>query len=416
MKKNTWMLVIITLMIMFSGCGEIEVDAPTGFGYEYSEANHTVRFSWEEVSDATGYQIDYGNGKSIYNVGSKPVCVLNEPLDGDTFTARVRAVCEKDDEIYYSEWTSLEYTVPIYLGMPSDITFEMNGRVLEFDWEVAKGATGYEVSTNYNETEGSEPVSISSNHAEAMVSGGETGTLYVRAVRTKDTETYYSDWVSVDYSVPVINYEDVTYGEAFMLDYNRLLKWAEYYEYAYEVTEEVLDNKTYMVVDVYRKDSINSGFLNAADRVIGSVVDGFWNGYVEETESSHAENFSTVGDTIMTFIQSDGIEGYVNDVDESAKESGVVSAINEGLEALLVDTKIHHIFYYENYDNAAMCSMSKFLANGREDFDAPLRDRTTDAEGFYDGYSEDFQQDFKFKVEKMNMNSYDYWIAFYGKE
>lgn len=113
-------------------------------------------------------------------------------------------------------------------------------------------------------------MSAMDNIACVEVSDGESGTIYVRAVRTIDSVEYYSDWVSLDYNIPVVNLGDVEYYTAFSLDYNRLIDWADYNGYEYVVSEEIYYEEKYFVVDVSCKDSLNSGFWNAIGRALGS--------------------------------------------------------------------------------------------------------------------------------------------------
>lgn len=405
------LLVFSAVVLLFSGCGKIEPEAPGDFEYKYSEETHSVKFTWDDVSDVIGYQIDYGIGNGAQNVGNKTESVLKEPMDGDTFTARIRSVYKDDDEYIYSEWVDLKYTVPIYLGVPSNITYQVNGRKLEVTWDEAKGATGYEVTTALDK----EGVVLTKCFAQKTIQAGEEGTTYIRAVRTTESGTYYSDWITANYTIPVIDYAEVSAKEAFFLDYNRLLDWADYNEMSYKVSEKTMDDTVYMVVDVYYEDSLNSGFFNTAGRVIDSAAESFWNSYVEETESSYSDDFATIEDTIITFIDNDSVQEYVDKVDESATQHGALSAIGDGLGALFLDTNIHYLFYYENYDNAARCCCGKLLKNNRENYDVNFRELKTDAEGFYDQYSGDFEQAYKFKMEVMNINGYDYWVVFSGK-
>ena len=411
MRKKLLVISLMLLILMFVGCGAVELETPSNLNYEYSNEANSVQFTWDEVENATGYQIDYGNGKSISNVGMKTTGVLENPAEGATYIAKIRAICEKGSKTYYSGWASIEYTIPVMLGMPKDITGELSGKVLKISWVDAQGATSYEANVN------DEIISAMDNNVQVKVSEGESGTIYVRAVRTIDSGEYYSDWVSFDYSVPVINLEDVSYYTAFLLDYNKLLEWTNYCGYSYEVYEEIINEVNHFVVDVSCEDSLNSGFWNAVGRTVDSAVGAYIDGYVSETIDSYTSDFSTVENTLGTMLGNDSVKGYVEGVDEAANHNGTANAIFSGLRALGLDTNKHFKYYYQNADNAAVRSECFFLKNGRETYEEDNWGQfEVQDDGKYHLFNKKLQQNYCLDIQEITKDSHDYWVLISSKE
>ena len=416
MKKKLLTLATILLAMTFTGCGKVELETPQELKWEYSEEANAVYFTWNEVENATTYEIDCGDGYGIESLGQEPACTLSNPLDGATYTAKVRAVCEKDSDTYYSEWASIEYTVPVYLGEPTNLMLEINGKLLQVAWDEAKGATSYEVYAHVEGLEDIAPQSCAYNYVTKNIVEGESGVVFVRAVRTNETGTHYTDWISAEYSVPVVDFEQIYYSNAFLLDCNKLVEWADYKGYSYEMSEEMYGDKSYITVDIAVKDELNSGLLDKVGRVLGSAAGAFLEGYVDETYDSYTDDFSSVENTLVTILSNDSVKGYVGDVNESAKFSGAAKAIVQGYRALFMKTDMHYVFYYENEYNAAKCSMAKFLKNGRENFkEDNFGNRQVNENGRYDMFSKNLQQSYQLEVQEVKSGSYDYWVVISSK-
>ncbi len=416
MRKKTLALAAILLAMTFTGCGEVELETPEELKWEYSEGANAVYFTWEEVENATGYEIDYGEGYEVVSVDDETAGTLSNPVDGITDTVKVRAICEKNSDTYYSEWASVEYTVPVYLGVPTNLMLEINGKRLELAWDEAKGATSYEIYINVDGAEKGDTKNFSERSVFKKVSEGESGEVFVRSVRTNEAGTHYSEWISAKYSVPVVDFEKIYYSNAFLLDYNKLLQWVDYKGYSYEISEEVYGDKSYIVVDVSHEDKLNSGFWNTVGRVIGTTAGAFLDGYVEETYDSYTGDFESVENTLATILSNDSVKGYVNDVNESAKYSGAAEAIVQGLDVLFLDTDIHYVYYYENDYHAAKCSVAKFLKVGREKYkEEQFGHLQVNEEGLYEAFSKNLQQSYLLSVEEVVVDSYDYWMIISSK-
>ncbi len=422
MKNRKWfwivgILVVILVVVVCSIDAKVSLDAPQDFEYEYTAENHSVHFAWDEVENATGYQIDYGNGKSIVDLGEETMRTLANPEAGQTFTARIRAVCKRKDKTYYSEWESLEYTVPLVLGSPSDLTFNLNGRTLEISWSAAEGADSYEVTDSYEATLNGQATSISANSAKKGVVEGENGSIYVRAVRTIGSEVYCSDWVSGEYSVPTVDLSKVHYSNVFLLDSARVKEWADYKGFSCEVSEEIIGDKTYVVLDVTQKDELNSGFFKTTGRVILGAAEGFIGGYAEETYESYSSDFATIEDSIMTILSNDSVKDYAESVDESATYSGAAAALLGGFDALFLDTKIHYKFYYADENRAAEMCITKMLKNNRENYEKEqYGEFEVHEDGKYHLYSNAIQQNYCLEVHDVRKGDYEYWMMISSKE
>lgn len=380
---------------------DIELEAPSNLVFEYNAAEALMTVTWSEVEDANDYEVDFGVGLHAYTDGEAS-SGLEYPMEGNTYITKVRAICKDGSDTYYSDWTVVEYTVPVCVEAPSEITFEVNGKYLEIAWPDALGATGYEIDTTY------ETASLSDNFAAMEVEEQEYCVISVRSVRDIESGTYYSDWITAEYLVPEIDVSNYGYRTAFLLDYDHLIEWANYNGMSYTVEQ----TEGFTIVDVSFEDSLNSGFWNAVSRVVGSAIGAFAGAYVSNTYDSYTNDFSSVESSLMALFESGGVKDYVYEVDDTSTTSGAVYAIAYGIEALLLNTDVHCCYYYKNTDQRAFGSYSTFLKHDREDYkEKQMGNFTPGEDGRYHLVFNPTGQDYFVEITEMKLNSYDYWAV-----
>lgn len=378
---------------------EIELDAPTDLAFSYDMENTTLTVTWGEVEDATDYEVDYGESEYGLSNGGQIFNILN-PKEGSTYVVKVRATCDDDGDIVYSDWAELECAVPNCAEAPSAITPTMDGTILELAWSSVTGATSYDVIV------GSVEGNVANNNAYIQVEDGKSYSISVRTVREVASGTYHSDWVSIDYAVPKVDVSTYSYMTAFLLDYNHLLEWAKLNGYSYKAEQ----TEDYILVDVYFTDALNSGFWNTVTRILDSAVGAFVDSYLTNTYDTYTNDFSSVESSLLALFESGGVKEYVADVDDAATTSGMEDAFVYGLEALLLDTNVHCYYYYNNTNRAAFGSWCVLLKNGREDYKEQNVGRFSPKEdGRYYLELTNTGQPFVLEISQMKLNSFDYW-------
>lgn len=422
MKKWLVFVCIGMLSLALAGCGDsdrdddraaskeekkkvekevIDLDTPSNLTFEYDGDDATLWVSWLDVEGATNYEVNYGANLIGYTDG-EPTSGLENPIEGATYIISVRAICEDGSDTYYSDWTSTEYTVPVYLESPAEINFEMNGKYLEITWPDAQGATGYEIDTTY------ETASLTDNLAAMEVLENEYCVISVRSVRNIESGTYYSDWVTADYLVPEVDVSNYSYRSAFLLDYDHLIEWANYHGVSYKVEE----TEGFIIVDVSFEDTLNSGFWNAVSRVVGSAIGAFAGAYVNNTYDSYTNDFSSVENSLLALFESGGVKEYVYEVDDTSTTSGAIYAFAYGIEALLLDTDVHCYYYYKDTDQAAFGSLCMLLKHDREDYkEQQVGNFTPLEDGRYHLVLNATEQDYFLEIAEMKLSSYDYWAV-----
>lgn len=422
MKKKWWKFLCIMLFaLMLAACGAddeddtrsskkkdskskksetvMELEAPSGLSSSYDINNAALTVVWSAVEGATDYEVDYGGSNYVSSAGLL-LFRLSNPEEGATYVVKVRAVGGDDEDVIYSDWASVECAIPYCAKAPTAIEVTMDGTIMELDWPSVTGATAYEVIA------GSAEGTVTNNNAYLQVQEGQTYSISVRTVREIASGTYYSDWTSVDYTVPQTDISIHNYWTAFLLDYNHLLEWAEANGYSYKVTQE----DGYVLVDVYYKDELNSGFWSTVTRIVDSAVGAFIDSYISNTYDTYTNDFSSVESSLWALFESGGVKEYTIDVDNASTESGMESAIIYGVEALLLDTNIHCYYYYTDIDRAAFGSWCVLLTKERENYKEDyFGSFSPEEDGRYHLVMKSTGQPLVVDIAPMKLNSFDYW-------
>lgn len=429
MKKKWWrILCIMLLAFMVVACGSAdeeddrsskkkdsesnkskkvtELEAPSGLSSSYDISNAALTVFWSAVEGATDYEVDYG-GSNYDSSAGLLLFRLSNPEEGATYVVKVRAVRKEDGDTIYSDWATVECAVPYCAKAPATIEVAMDGTIMEMTWPSVTGATGYEVVA------GTAEGSVTANNAYVQAVEGQTYSISVRTVRAIESGTYYSDWTSVNYTVPQVDVSNYSIRSAFLLDYNHLLEWAEYNGLSYTVEQR----EGCVLVDVYFKDDLNSGFWNTVTRMAGSAVNAFVDSYITNTYDTLENDFSSVESALWSIFESGGIKEYATDVDESSSEKGVWGALAYGVEALLLDTDVHCNFYYKDTNRSAVYSMCMLLKNNREDYIEDVFGKfTPDEDGRYYLEVVNTGQSLVVEIASMRLNSFDYWAVISSHE
>ena len=108
--------------------------------------------------------------------------------------------------------------------------------------------------------------------------------------------------------------------------------------------------------------------------------------------------------------QNEGVEDYLNKLDESASQSGKAAALQYGLQALFADRRLHFVYYYKDTDCGAICSECLFLKNNRADYEQENYGSFTKKEdGGYHLRDKSTGQTYRVYVTSVVANTYEYW-------
>ena len=385
----------------------LELNRPTGMQADYASDTEIFTMTWNSVEYADCYEVDYGTG-TIFTTGVDPIIQIQYLSEGETYVFKVRAKHEDGNHVDYSDWAEYTYEIPVYLATPANIRYDLDGTKFYVIWDAAEKAEQYEVEF----TDGNGDVKTAlMNGPRGTMSNIVEGRQYdfrIRSVKTIGDHSYYSDWVESSYTVPQLDYTDETfsYTRATMLDYNRLIKWAEGRGYNYKTeTKEGLT-----IVDVSVEDNLNKGFWSKAGDVVGAVIGGYIGGYGSEVYDKVNNDFSSAESTFRTIMENEGMEDYLNSVDESADQSGKATALQYGLQALYADRRVHFIYYYKDTDCGAICSESIMLKNNRENYEQNnYGDFTKGEDGGYHLKLKSTGQTFRVYCTNIIANTYEYW-------
>lgn len=245
----------------------------------------------------------------------------------------------------------------IPLTAPKKLSVALDGATLVVDWDDVAGATGYECT--FKGAKDTLKKADSSFNLK-NVSEGTTYELMVRSIRKTAKGEELSDWTSVQYSVPTVNYDDIRYGSAMFLSAAQVEKWAAKNGYKCEKSEK----NGVTTVAVHTKDEANSGFFNSAGRILASAIEGFLGGYSEQV----ADDFSDVDRIVEKYAQSGSLKDMFEDEDAQATQNGKIGALKSALNAAVADTDIYFIYYFSNVAKSCDMSTVYLLQNTRENY------------------------------------------------
>lgn len=387
----------------------IELSEPQSLNVYYDSNTKTVKLYWASVIDANKYEIDCGNTSMITTSDTSYESRKFE--EGHIYKIKVRAVREEGNHVDYSDWLEKEYEVPVNLSTPDNIQKDLDGSCLHLCWDETEGATGYEIKSG----------SLSEKVTKAGydfygLNMGESYSLVIRALKEVEDRVYHSDWAKVSYTVSVVNYSDIDYDEAVLLDYDHLLEWAKKKGYNQSISTMDLEGEQVTVVDISHKDEKYEGALGwirekgaKFEAGLESAYDSMISSEIEKLES----DFSSKLKGIYSIGTSGGIRKYIKELDEEAKNAGNWGFIEGILNAFKNDTDKHYIYYYDNRAEGAVFSVNVFVDHIGENHETAKYNKssgyTKDNDGFYNKTSKTTGQDYKILVEKTEINGMNYW-------
>jgi len=128
----------------------------------------TLTFTWEEVENADGYEIEWYSDKDYteridFALVDKLTCTITiDDLDPNvTYYVQIRALPAEDDVDHEdSDWVQIAGTTALRLESPVVTTSERTSTTLTFTWEEVGNADGYEIEwySDDDEESGSETV------------------------------------------------------------------------------------------------------------------------------------------------------------------------------------------------------------------------------------------------------------------
>ena len=165
----------------------VALDTPTGLTTgDYDVTYNTVYFQWDDVTDATAYEVQYrlttASSWTTFGTVADAYCTVTGLTCGKEYYFRVRAVAD-DGTVSYSQWSSMVRNTPRpEEPWPYSVTQKTTTSV-EITWSQVTGAQGYYI---YRADNGGERVLIKTftgNTTFAYVDSGlAVGSTYVYEV------------------------------------------------------------------------------------------------------------------------------------------------------------------------------------------------------------------------------------------
>lgn len=182
---------------------EVEIDRVTGLDVEVDGSY--VRFEWDRVRNADGYEIDittpdgiirtYTTGNTYKNLGGFT------DTDG-RYSVQVRAYEYVNGKKVYGDYSTRKYFESEYteLDKVTGLDIEIDGSNVRFDWNRVRNADGYEI--NIRTPDGTTKTYTTTNTYKNL--GGFTDTsgdysVRVRAYRYANGKKVYGDYSSRQY-------------------------------------------------------------------------------------------------------------------------------------------------------------------------------------------------------------------------
>ena len=369
----------------------------------------SLKVSWGTVSFATGYEVDYGSAPLTTKSNS---CIINGIEEGYRYSIRVRAVHEDGNHVDYSDWEEKEFEVPVTLLAPKNIKEDLDGTYLYVYWDETQGANEYEVKFGSQTGKFSSP--------EAVLTGLEMGESYeysIRAVKTVEGRSYYSDWVKSSYSVPTVDLSKMDYDEASLLDYDRLLKWGEKHGMTKSVTTENWDGTMVTVVDLSCKDEKYEGFwgnLREKGAKLAASLENTLEAMDDFQKEKIKDDFSSIVKGGYTILKNHGFKNYIEEFDKETEDEGEWAFIEGILKAFKTDTDKHYIYYFTDKNRGAFYAKALFINHLLEDHEKDKYNKgngySYNSAGYYEKTYKTTSQDYDVYVDKFEINQMNFWL------
>ncbi|SEG16527.1 hypothetical protein SAMN04487934_10954 [Eubacterium ruminantium] len=387
----------------------VQLLKPSGIKYTYNADTSELSVTWNEVSGATGYEIKLGNASQEFQI---PSCVVTNVQEGTSGTLMVRAIHKGKTRTDYSEYAEAKYEIAVKVDKPQNVKSMLDGRIVRFKWDEAKGATGYQVEYNGKVTDLENPSCKVTDPAE-----GTNVAIKFRTVKTVNSKAYYSDWVDTTFAMPVIELEKYSNATATLLCKDDLIAYAKLNGFKYKETQE--GDAT--IVDVYYKDAINGGILKTLLRTGKDALGAYLSNYLGTASSTIINDLNNTQNIVVGILEEGGLKEYANsyihNLDEEADSNGKMSALEKGLSTLFMDTNIHNYYYYKDTAKGAICSTNVMMVDGREDYiEKNYGKFSTDKDGKYPLMLTRTNQGFTVQIKVFEMKGYKYFYIITSKD
>jgi len=185
--------------------------APSGLSATSASSDHnSARISWNAVSGATSYQVQYwspanSDWRTDTSYSSGTSYTSTGLSANSSWTYRVRAVNSAGS----SDWAQVTYTKPASVAVPSAPTglsatsASTDNNSARISWNAVSGATSYQVqywSPSHSDWRNDGDYYSGTSYTSTGLSANSSWTYRVRAVNSSGS----SDWVQVTYTKPSV--------------------------------------------------------------------------------------------------------------------------------------------------------------------------------------------------------------------
>ncbi len=335
---------------------------------------------------------------------------ITEATTEKTTRETTEATTEKTTKETTEATTEKTTEADVNLEKPSGFYHQLDGKYYTVYWDEVPGATEYEI--RYPSKDGTYKTARLDAPSASLKAFRENnilnGNIYVKAIMKSGNKEYSSDEASTYFEIPEINLEDYNDNASILLDRDSLIKWGELQGYKYK---EIKDGDI-TIIDLYCEDSLNSGFWNNLGRGAHAALGGLIQGFTDEAYDTAKTDLSSAQNILFAILEHAGVESYLKDKVGDFAKSGLISALEYGLQAIFMDTDLHNVYYYKDTDAGAICSEQLFLVKNREAYAYDnYGGYETAADGSYHfnkkvGY---FDQCYNVHVSIVNYDNFEYY-------
>ncbi|MDO5321148.1 MAG: hypothetical protein Q4F39_02015 [Bacteroidia bacterium] len=171
--------------------------------YVYALSNDYLKFAWEPVANATGYEASVDGGKTYTSLGNSTSCQWNRLRSNTSYTIYVRAVSSNSNYDTSDAGTctaSTNNSGRNKLGTPVIISVDATPTTATVIWEENPDASYYEISTNANFS--NSKTTTGTDYTLTGLNPNSSYTVYVRARTYNSYNNADSDTASRAFNTP----------------------------------------------------------------------------------------------------------------------------------------------------------------------------------------------------------------------
>lgn len=293
----------------------------------------------------------------------------------------------------------------IEVGAPDSLEVFVDGEYAYIFWGEGKNATGYE----YDFGAGVEQTTDRYLEITGFLPGIKAA-IQVRAYNDTEETPVYSEWKTLNITMPEIDLENLSRYSAGALSRTMFEEWAAVHDPDYEMTE----NDEYYIYTVKFRDEANEGLWNKIKRGGKAAWSNFWQGYAETVDNETAD-----GEAILKgILENRGVKNYISDVDDSATFEGGWRAAKAAWSAMKIDPDCVYIYYFgkDSAKKSAVFFERHCLQKNHENYAKEIAEQyntvTINGENYYTYVSNDCGRSFYFAVGTEKVQGVDRWVDY----